>query len=108
MDTVKEHKHSFDHTEWPFEEPTNGLAYTTRRVIKDEYPILFVSHDNDGDWQFLCGTTNDSADGCIICLGCIYQRDKSLSLLADLPIGWQACRDTINHDWERFPRDSGT
>lgn len=68
---MESHRHTFSPSEWPFADPTDTLAYTTNRVLNDGYPILLVSHDDDGDWQMLCGTTNDPADGLIVCLGCI-------------------------------------
>ena len=78
MDTVEEHPHSFPASEWPFSEPSNLAAFTTTHVLREGYPVLLVSHDHDGDWQFLCGTTNDSAHGAIVCLGCAYQGTRAL------------------------------
>jgi hypothetical protein len=49
---------------WPFADPPNTAAITTRPVLEQSAPILLVVHDaDDGARQFLCGTTNDSADG---------------------------------------------
>jgi hypothetical protein len=97
------HNHTFSPSEWPFADAINTLAFTTKRVLHDGYPILLVSHDNDGDWQMLCGTTNDPADGLIICLGCIYERDTSLAQVSDLRLGWQAWRDSPSEPWTRRP-----
>lgn len=105
MDSIEEHPHSFPASDWPFSEPTNLAAFTTTKVLREGYPVLLVSHDHDGDWQFLCGTTNNSAHGAIICLGCAYQEDRSVGELADLPIGWQAWRDSVGAPWERLPRE---
>lgn len=102
---VDEHAHAFPVDEWPFADPTNVAAFTTRLVLDRGLPILLVTHDlDDGAWQVLCGTTNDSADLCIVCLGCLYQRDRSIGLLADLPLGWRAWRDSVDSPWEREPR----
>jgi hypothetical protein len=105
MNTVAEHSHSFPQSEWPFSEPTNTMAFTTNRVLQDGYPILLVTHDQDGDWQFMCTTTNDSADGLIVCLGCAYQRDNTVGEVADLPNGWQAWRDYVGGPWVRVLRE---
>jgi hypothetical protein len=67
------------------------------------HPVLAVSHDEDGDWQFLCGTTLRSEDCKLVCLGCAFQRDFSLAEIADLPRGWQAVRDHVGGPWERLP-----
>jgi len=105
MDTVEEHPHAFSQSDWPFSEPTNTMAFTTRPVLNDGHPVLLVSHDQDGDWQFMCTTTNDSADGLIVCLGCAYQRDSTLAEVADLPVGWQAWRDYVGGPWDKVPRE---
>jgi len=105
---MKSHQHSFNEAEWPFDEPVNTMASLTRPVLRGDLPILLVSHDEDGDWQFLCGTTTDPKDAAIVCLGCAYQKDRSIGLLADLPLGWQAWGDTINDSWKREPSEYDT
>jgi hypothetical protein len=97
------HHHNFSAGEWPFTEPHNVAVFSTTRVIRENYPILLVSHDDDGEWQFLCGTTNDSKDCLIVCLGCAFERDRSIGELADLPEGWQAWRDNPQSPWQRGP-----
>ena len=105
MKTVEKHAHNFDSSEWPFFELENTAAYTTSRALRDGEPILFVSHDHEGDWQFLCGDVTESEECMLICLGCAYERDKSVGMLADLPCGWQARRDSADSPWERYPVD---
>lgn len=105
MGSIENHSHSF--AEWPFPEPVDTLVYTTTHVLRDNYPVLLVSHDQDGDWQFLCATTNDSADGLIVCLGCAYERDNTVGEVADLPIGWYARREYVGGPWERTPSEPG-
>jgi hypothetical protein len=97
------HTHTFAESDWPFGDPIKTLAYTTTRVLRDGYPVLLVSHDHDGDWQFLCDTTNRVEDCLVVCLGCAFQRDQSVRPLADLPTGWQARRESIAGSWERYP-----
>lgn len=101
MDLVEAHPHAFAPSDWPFAEAVNTAAFTTKPVMHGGDPVLLVSHDEDGDWQFVCGTTNDSADGLIVCLGCAYQRDTSIGEVADLPVGWQAWRSYVGGRWER-------
>ena len=99
------HSHNFPESDWPFADPVNTTAFTTTRVLHDGFPVLLVSHDHDCDWQFLCDTTNDTADCLIVCLGCAYQRDTSVGELADMPAGWQARRDSATDPWERNPSE---
>lgn len=101
MDTVEDHPHSFPLSEWPFQEATNTATFTTTHVIREGHPILSVYHDHDGDWQFLCGAPTDVADAMLVCLGCTFERDRSIGELADLPIGWQAWRESADAPWQR-------
>jgi hypothetical protein len=88
--------------DWPFQAGKNRAVFTTNRVLERTHPILLVSHDDDeGDWQFLCGTTNRPAHGRIVCLGSIVELDPSISELADLPKGWHATRTSRNAPWQR-------
>jgi hypothetical protein len=90
---------------WAFDDPPNVATYTTRRVLDEGHPILLVTHDeDDGAWQFLCGTTNDAAHGRIVGLECIVDLDPSLIELADLPLGWRAWRESPGKAWIREPR----
>jgi len=99
------HPHTFAPSEWPFSDPTDVAAITTRPVLEEGHPILLVTHEDDGDWQVLCGTTNDSADGRVVCLGCLFIRDRSIGELADLPRGWRAWRDSVTSAWQREQKE---
>lgn len=104
MDTVEQHQHKFPRSEWQFSDPENAAAISTVQVLRQGFPILRVTHDNDGDWQILCGTTSDEKDGIVVCLGCAYQRDKTIGELADLPLGWIAWREHFGAPWQREER----
>ena len=82
-------------------EPDNLATYTTKYVIDLEKPILEVYHENDGDWQFLCGTTNDSNDLKVVCLREIVNLDKSVNELFNLGLGERAWRESHNDKWIR-------
>lgn len=101
------HHHDFGEISWPFETPTNTLAYTTIFVLQGSLPIVEVYHDHDGDWQFLCGTSNEAAHVKLVCLGCLIERDQSLFGLADLPAGWSAVRTSPGQTWKREPFADG-
>ena len=88
---------SFCLLDWGARDVWNGAVegtreYSAQRVISEpedwgRLPILEVYHDHDGDWQFLCGTTNDTADGRLICMGCVYERFPDMGTFADLAPG---------------------
>jgi hypothetical protein len=90
-----------DDVSWPFHEGKNHAAFTTKPVLRGGLSILLVVHDKDGDWQFLCGTTNQSRDGQVVSLGCILQHDPTLAAVADLPLGCQASRKKLGGRWRR-------
>jgi hypothetical protein len=86
---------------WPFADPRNTAAITTRQVL-DGAPIVRVSHDaDDGGWQLLGETTGDPADARFVGLGRIYDRDPTLASIADLPEGWRAWRAGPGAPWQR-------
>jgi hypothetical protein len=81
---------------FPFAEPENVAVFTTVRVLDEAYPILLVTHDEeDGAWQFLCGTTNADEHLRIVALSEIVDLDDSVSEIATLPLGWRATRDSL-------------
>ena len=89
---------------WPFADPPNVATITTRQVLQAALPILLVAHDaDDGCWQVLCGTTDDPDDGRVVGLDCLYKRDGSIGMLADLPLGWRAWRTSPTSPWIREP-----
>lgn len=90
---------------WPFNEAKNSGVLTTNRVIEEGYPILLVTHDDDGDWQFLCGTINQPENGRLVCLRNIVEDHPSVADLADLPMGWRAVRDAPDQPWQRCESD---
>lgn len=94
------HRHDLG-TTWPFDDAENAKTYSCRHVIDEGHPILRVAHDDDGDWQVLCGEPHIVDDGRIVCLGCMVVRDRTLLELADLPHGWGADRDRAGDPWVR-------
>ena len=89
---------------WPFDQSRNCVAMTMRQVLDGSEQILLVSHDEDDHaWQFI-GTSDASvADGRIVALEEIVQRDPTLLEVADLPPGWQAIRKFVGGPWTRRP-----
>jgi len=84
-----------------FLEAENLATFTTRPVIDNELPILYVYHDEEGDWQFLCGSTNDSEDMRMVSLKYIVEIDNSVNELHNLGLGEYAWRESISDKWNR-------
>ncbi|WP_040770302.1 hypothetical protein [Novipirellula maiorica] len=90
--------------QWPFGDPENTAAITLTRIMDGSQPILYVVHDEDGDWQFLDGGDVSEEDAATVSLKNISKRDPSIMSLADLPVGWAAERPAVDKEWERFER----
>ena len=74
-------------------------------IFKAEKPVLYVVH-RENSWQFLCGGENESVDDAkMVGIGHLIDRDPTLNHLADLPIGWDAERTTINDGWIKYESD---
>jgi hypothetical protein len=86
---------------WPFEDSYVLACFTTRFVLDGSKPITLVTHDNDGSWQFLCGTTNELEDCKLIALQSAVKIDPSVMEVADLPRNWSASRQAPGAEWVR-------
>jgi hypothetical protein len=91
-------------TEWPFEAPRDLAVISLTRIMNGTKPILYVVHDEDGDWQFLDGDDVSEEDAATVSLESVYKIDPTLKGIADLPPGWGAERDSNTKPWERFER----
>ncbi len=90
--------------QWPFDDAENTAVITLTRIMNGSQPILYVVHDEDGDWQFLDGGDVSEEDAATVSLKNIANHDPSVKLLADLPAGWAAERDAVGKEWQRFQR----
>ncbi len=57
---MDEHEHQFSVIDWPFSDPTNAVAISTRQVVGAGYPVLRVSHDFD--WRLARCSVRTTAD----------------------------------------------
>jgi len=93
--------------DWPFDQPSNVAALTTKQVIEEGYPIRQVIHyGDDHSWAFMCGTTENKEDFRLVHMGEILRLDNSLPSIADLPPGWSAWRDDKDSSWEKSQEDN--
>ena len=75
-------------------------VFTCCHIIEENKPILYIKHDDDGDWQFLCGVTHTTEDGRIIALKEIRNIDPSVSGVSNLKCGHIAQRKSKKDKWE--------
>ena len=86
---------------FPFHDPENVAVFTCCHVLEQGAEIRYVCHDEeDGAWQFLCGGDHDEEDARIVGLGEIWARDETVGVLADLPLGWCAERESRGAQWQ--------
>jgi hypothetical protein len=88
--------------EWPFEDAPNVATITVRQIMIERHPILLASRDDDG-WQFLTGGEFQVADALVVGLKNVVAIDPTLLKLVDLPLGWEAWRESPAHPWNRRP-----
>jgi hypothetical protein len=87
---------------WKFTDPPNVAVFTTRQVIHEGVPVVYVSHDSDdGAWQFHCGVPTTPDDAMVVSLKNMLDKDPTLAALADLPLGWIAERTDPASEWKR-------
>ena len=90
--------------EFRFTEERQLMVFVCKKV-HDGAPILYVSHDEEGDWQFLCGGQHGEEapedPGLVHCLECTVAGDESVNEVADLEQGAVAFRDSHGGPWER-------
>lgn len=84
-----------------FAESLNTAVFTTKFILENKSPILFVYHyEEDGAWQF-SGSENAVTDDDyrVISLEEVIQLDNTVLELADLPLGGEAYRLDIKSPW---------
>ena len=90
--------------DWPFTQPRRSLVLTNTQVIEGVSAVYYVSHDEgDGIWQFHAheDVPTKEEDVRLAPLKELYYEDESLGLIADLPTGWHAWRDSLDEEWKR-------
>lgn len=90
-------------SEFKFNEPENKAVFTCSHVIQDKEPVLYVEHDYEGDWQFLCGQDNHSEENAkVISIKQATEIDQSLNDLFEMPKGVGAERKALGEKWTPF------
>src|SRR2546423_9792406 len=82
-----------------------GIALTNQRVLQSRLPVLLVSHDEDSGWQFHSGGGFPPKDGRFVWIDDLFELDPTLRKVADLPVGWWACRPGPTAPWHRAPQE---
>lgn len=94
-------------SEFRFRHPKNLAVFVCDNVRLRGMPILHVSHDEDGDWQFLCGREHPEGGddrAAVVCLEDVVGGDESLNELAELCPLRQATREAPGGQWEIYDK----
>ncbi|TXG39298.1 DUF2199 domain-containing protein [Seonamhaeicola maritimus] len=85
-----------------FKESGNTVVYTTTYVMHEKSTITLVSHELNGDWQFMGNESleNFQEIGLLVSLFQVIKIDNSILSLVDLPIGYQATRVKKSDEWK--------
>ena len=90
-------------TLYKFKEPENTACIVCNHVLSKERTILYVSHDIDGDWQFLCGQDDHTEENAkIVSLKQLTELDQSINDLYEMPVNVGAERKNIKDKWIPF------
>lgn len=83
-----------------FKEPLNTAVFTTKYVLENASTIVYVYHDEEGDWQFHGAEDNILEDDMrVIGLGEVISMDITVLDISDLPIGFEAIRKDKEDSW---------
>jgi hypothetical protein len=96
---------------WPFQDLPGTVCVTTKRVTSRRLPIVYASRAVDEEnklfWQFQCAEGFQLDDAQLVGLKTVFAVDPSIGELADLPLGYEATRESLDTPWIRRPRLNG-
>lgn len=81
-------------------------TYICMHVFENQQPVLLVI--NDGDWIMTCGKGHEdiAASYRVVGIGHLLSRDPTLQQCADLNVGFEAERASVNGPWIKTKSDS--
>ena len=91
---------------WKFSDSPHTSSYLSQTVHDKEEAVTYISHDENGDWQFLGDRMAEGGGPVISCLHHPIDNDRTLEELHDLPLNWYATRENPSAPWQRFEHPS--
>lgn len=79
--------------------PLTKIVFVTSRILAGLSDILVVSHDVDGEWQFLDNALVDAHDVTAIELSAVLQRDDTVQQALGIQKGMLARRSAAGARW---------
>lgn len=84
---------------WKFSEPPSKIVVTQRVVVQKKQPILYVIHDNEGEWQFLADERTQLDPVVQLSIRDLIAIDSTIADVAYLKKGWKAWRTDKTSPW---------
>ena len=75
------------------------MVFTCEHFLYDQEPILWVFHNEDDQWIFLCGLEHEGGEALLVKFKLINNADSSILQLMELPLGQQAHRASFRDEW---------
>jgi hypothetical protein len=98
-----QNKKESNKTSYKFKEPENTACLVCDHVLSRQRPILYASHDIEGDWQFLCGKDDHTEENVkIISLKQVTDLDQTVNNLYEMPCNVGAERKNEKDKWTPF------
>lgn len=72
---------------FPFDDDPHTACIVCRHILDNNEPITYISHDEDGMWQFLCEKEHTMDDAKVVALEEVYALDPTIGEVADMPCG---------------------
>ena len=88
-----------------FNESLSTAVLTSKYVMKHASPIVCIAHNNDGVWEFWGKELIDEAEIMVVSLGQIINIDPSVLDVADMPVEFNAIRDSKENAWNIIPKN---
>jgi hypothetical protein len=89
--------------EWS--DPLDPVVITTDEVIMQAKPILLVIHDaGQAGWQFMDGSDVTGKKPRVVTKDQLMKIDPTIKGVTDLPVGWEARRESASSSWSRQKR----
>jgi hypothetical protein len=90
---------------WKFSAGPHTSAYLSQTVFDKTESVTYVSHDDNGDWQFLGDKMSEGGGPVLSCLHHPIDSDPTLEQLHNLPLSWYATREHPGAPWQRFEHE---
>jgi hypothetical protein len=88
-----------------FKENLDTVALTSKYVIQHNSPIVFIAHHEDGIWEFWGKEIIDESEIIVVSLRQIIQIDPTILEVADLPVEFNAIRESKESPWAVVPKN---